>query len=160
TGSLTTRLPTVEARNGPQDGSKAKAGQEAANASVSQRGVAGNPIRKERQAPGKGPGDNESGPAMRQHPGPWQFLPKKGTAMSLLANRQPKAKVKPASGRCRWVLPIGEVGTGVLAINGHNYTVAVLRGPSGIRGYRLVKIDGTAYDVGTTDGRWTCGCPD
>ena len=80
--------------------------------------------------------------------------------MSLLINRQPKAKVKPASGSCRWVLPIGEVGTGVLAINGANYTLTVLRGPNGIDGYRMVKADGTAYDIGTSEERWTCDCPD
>jgi hypothetical protein len=80
--------------------------------------------------------------------------------MSLLVNRRPKAKVKPASGTCRWVLPIGEVGTGVLAINGRNYTLTVLNGESGVVGYRMVKADGTAYDIGTTEERWTCDCPD
>jgi hypothetical protein len=80
--------------------------------------------------------------------------------MSLLANRQPKAKTRPVSGNCRWVLPIGEVGTGVLAINGRNYTVTVLRGPNGVLGYRLVKADGTTYDVCTTEEHWTCDCPD
>jgi hypothetical protein len=38
--------------------------------------------------------------------------------MSLLTNRQPQAKTRPATGTCRWVVPIGETGTGVLAING------------------------------------------
>src|SRR5262245_39646143 len=80
--------------------------------------------------------------------------------MSLLVNRQPKAKTRPASGTCRWVLPIGEVGTGVLAINGTNYTVTALRGPDGVAGYQMVKADGTAYDVCTSEGRWTCDCPD
>ena len=37
--------------------------------------------------------------------------------MSLLLNRQPKAKTRPASGKCHWVVPIGEVGTGVLVID-------------------------------------------
>jgi hypothetical protein len=80
--------------------------------------------------------------------------------MSLLANRQLKAKSRPVSGSCRWVLPIGEVGTGVLAINGQNYTVTVLCGPSGVSGYRMAKVDGTTYDVCTTEERWTCDCPD
>ena len=80
--------------------------------------------------------------------------------MSLLVNRQPKAKTRPASGNCRWVLPIGELGTGVLAINGHDYIVTVLRGPSGVVGYRMAKPDGTAYDVCTTEEHWSCDCPD
>ena len=80
--------------------------------------------------------------------------------MSLLLNRQPKAKVKPASGSCRWVLPIGEVGTGVLAINGTNYTLTTLRDQTGIVGYHLVKSDGTTYDVCTSEEDWTCDCPD
>jgi hypothetical protein len=80
--------------------------------------------------------------------------------MSLLANRQPKTKVKPASGKCRWVLPIGEADTGVLAINGTNYTVTVLRGPNRVDGYRMVKTVGTVYDIGATEERWTCDCPD
>jgi hypothetical protein len=80
--------------------------------------------------------------------------------MSLLANRQPQAKTRPVSGRCRWVLPIGEVGTGVLAINGQSYTVTVLRGQNGIVGYRLGKEDGTTYDLSTTEAHWTCDCPD
>ena len=80
--------------------------------------------------------------------------------MSLLANRQTKAKVKPASGTCQWVLPIGEVGTGVLAINGTNYTVTVLNGQTGVLGYRLVKTDGATCDVCTTEEHWTCDCPD
>ena len=80
--------------------------------------------------------------------------------MSLLANRQPKAKVKPASGTCRWVLPIGEVGTGVLAINATNYTLTALRDRAGIVGYHMVKADGTAYDVCTAEERWSCDCPD
>src|SRR5262245_42311987 len=81
--------------------------------------------------------------------------------MSVLHNRQGTSKLRPASGRCRWVLPIGEADTGVLNINGTNYTVTVLRGQSGVEGYRLVKADGTTtYDIGATEQRWTCDCPD
>jgi hypothetical protein len=80
--------------------------------------------------------------------------------MALLVNRQPKAKSCPVSGSCRWVLPIGETGTGVLAINGHNYTVTVLHSPSGVTGYRMAKVDGTTYDLCTTEQCWTCDCPD
>jgi hypothetical protein len=80
--------------------------------------------------------------------------------MGLLLNRQTKAKIKPASGSCRWVVPIGEVGTGVLEINDTAYTVTVLRSQTGIAGYRMVKADATVYDIGTTEERWTCDCPD
>jgi hypothetical protein len=80
--------------------------------------------------------------------------------MSLLANRQPKAKARPVSGSCRWVLPIGECDTGVLAINGQQYTVTVLRGPNGIVGYRLGKDDGKTYDIDATAEVWKCDCPD
>lgn len=80
--------------------------------------------------------------------------------MSLLVNRQPKAKTRPATGKCRWVLPLGEAGTGVLAINGQNYTVTILRDGSGVVGYRLEKADGTAYDVATAEEHWSCDCPD
>jgi hypothetical protein len=47
-----------------------------------------------------------------------------------------------------------------LAINGQPYTVTVLRGPNGVMGYRMGKADGTVYDIGTTEKRWTCDCPD
>jgi hypothetical protein len=80
--------------------------------------------------------------------------------MSLLINRESKAKVKPASGTCRWVLPIGEVGTGVLAIDGTNYTLTTLRDQTGVVGYHMMKADGTAYDVCTSEEHWTCDCPD
>jgi hypothetical protein len=80
--------------------------------------------------------------------------------MSLLANRQPQAKSRPVAGICRWVLPIGEVGTGVLEINGTSYTVTVLRGPSGVVGYRLGKDDGKTYDIDATGETWKCDCPD
>ena len=80
--------------------------------------------------------------------------------MSLLANRQPKTKVKPASGTCRWVLPIGDADTGVLAINGTNYAVTVLRGPNRVEGYRLVKDDARFYDIAATAEPWICDCPD
>src|SRR5262249_25700384 len=80
--------------------------------------------------------------------------------MSLLFNRQPKAKTRRASGSCKWVLPIDAVGTGALAINGQQYAVTVLRSTAGITGYRLHKPDGTAYDVCTTEDTWTCDCAD
>jgi hypothetical protein len=78
--------------------------------------------------------------------------------MSLLLNRQPKAKVlRPVHGIAKWLSPMGFLGTGVLAINGTMYTV--LRLSSGV-GYRLEKTDGTLYDVNTEAATWTCDCPD
>jgi hypothetical protein len=81
--------------------------------------------------------------------------------MSLLANRSPRAKVRPAHGTVRWILPIGEADAGAVAINGRAYTVNVLRGTGrAIIGYRLIKADGTAYDVNTEAEHWSCDCPD
>lgn len=81
--------------------------------------------------------------------------------MSLLLNRQPKAKARPATGKYRWIVPIGEVGTGVLAINGTEYVVTVLRDQTRLLGYRLTKpADMAAYDVCTQGTPWTCDCPD
>ena len=81
--------------------------------------------------------------------------------MSVLVNRQPKPKTRRASGTCRWVLPIGEVGTGVLAINGQSYTVTVHRDGGRVLGYRLEKLDGRAYDIDASAGEhWACDCPD
>ena len=80
--------------------------------------------------------------------------------MSVLHNRQDTTKVRSVSGTCRWVLPIGIADTGVLAINGTNYTVTVLRSPNGVEGYRLGKTDGTVYDIAATTERWACDCPD
>jgi hypothetical protein len=81
--------------------------------------------------------------------------------MSLLANRKPKAKTRPASGKCKWVVPLGETGTGVLAINGQDYVVTVLRDQDGVLGYRLTKpADMTAYDICARGTHWRCDCPD
>lgn len=61
--------------------------------------------------------------------------------------------VKPAS--WRWVRRIGEVDpdVGVLEINGTLYGIYAHQG-----GFRLVKGDGTAYDV--SGETWQCDCPD
>jgi hypothetical protein len=80
--------------------------------------------------------------------------------MSILINRQPQAKPRPVTGSCRWVLPIGEVGTGVLQINSTPYTVTILRSPSGVNGYRLGKEDGKTYDIDAFAETWKCDCPD
>ena len=81
--------------------------------------------------------------------------------MSLLANRRPKAKTRPVSGKCRWVVPIGATGTGVLAINGAEYVVTVLRDQTRVLGYRLTKpADMASYDVCVQGSPWKCDCPD
>jgi hypothetical protein len=80
--------------------------------------------------------------------------------MSVLINRQFSRKAKLVSGTCKWVLPIGETGTGVLAINGTDYTVTVLRNQDRITGYRLQKLDGTVYDIDASQLDWRCDCPD
>jgi hypothetical protein len=80
--------------------------------------------------------------------------------MSVLINRPFSRKAKPVSGTCKWVLPIGETGTGVLAINGTDYTVTVLRNQDRVTGYRLQKLDGTVYDIDAGREQWGCDCPD
>jgi hypothetical protein len=80
--------------------------------------------------------------------------------MSLLLNRQPTRKAKPVSGTCKWVLPIGEVGTGVLSINGVSYTTTVLKDQDRVTGYRLQKFDGMVYDIDASREQWGCDCPD
>jgi hypothetical protein len=80
--------------------------------------------------------------------------------MSVLANRQPQPKAKPVAGTCRWILPIGETGTGVLEINGTAYEVTVFKEEGGVAGYRLQKFNGPAYDIDARLDQWTCDCPD
>ena len=78
--------------------------------------------------------------------------------MSLLVNRQPKAKVlRPVHGVVKWLSRPGFMGAGVLTINGTLYHVLRLDG--GV-GYRLEKTDGTLYDVNTEAATWTCDCKD
>jgi hypothetical protein len=87
--------------------------------------------------------------------------------MSVLLNRQPQSKAKPASGTCRWVLPLGETGAGVLEIrNGRQaalYEVVAFREHGAIVGYRLQKVTGgreALYDIDTRVEPWRCDCPD
>jgi hypothetical protein len=80
--------------------------------------------------------------------------------MSLLANRQPKAKSRPIHGVAKWLSPMGFLGQGTLAINGTPYGVETLRDGGHVTGYRMVKPDGTTYDLCTSEERWTCDCPD
>jgi hypothetical protein len=77
--------------------------------------------------------------------------------MSLLANRQSRAKVRPVHGVAKWLSPMGFLGIGILAINGVPYVI--LRLSSGT-GFRLEKGDRTTYDVNTEGESWTCDCPD
>ena len=69
---------------------------------------------------------------------------------------------RPASGLCRWqTLPNARHEGGVLQINGTAYEVLPLYDGEALVGYRLLKADGTMYDVGTTGPHgWTCDCPD
>jgi hypothetical protein len=85
--------------------------------------------------------------------------------MSLLHNRQPKAKaVRPVHGVAKWLAPMGFTGIGILAINGVAYVV--MRLSSGA-GFQLEKSgqdkdgpDRTVYDICTETDPWTCDCPD
>jgi hypothetical protein len=66
------------------------------------------------------------------------------------------------SGTCRWqALPNARHEGGVLQINDTAYEVLPLYDGEALVGYRLVKADGTMYDVGTAGPHgWTCDCPD
>jgi hypothetical protein len=56
------------------------------------------------------------------------------------------------SGACRWITPPARKGEwGVLQINGTAYEVLPLYDDNVLVGYRLLKADGTMYDVGTTE---------
>src|SRR5438270_8254701 len=85
--------------------------------------AAGRSETKRQERPRVVRGQSKLGRRCCKHPGPWQFLPKKGTAMSLLVNRQPKTSPRPVHGVAKWLSPMGFLGTGVLAINGTPYTV-------------------------------------
>lgn len=64
---------------------------------------------------------------------------------------------KPVKGTCRWLVRIGDGDdkSGLLLINGQRYAVLVLPG-----GYRLIKPDGTAYDLEPAGESFRCDCPD
>jgi hypothetical protein len=70
--------------------------------------------------------------------------------------------VKPVCGTCRWLRRLGDnpvdPKSGALEINGKPYGVMLLEEEGNPAGYRLVKPDGTAYDI---DAQWwVCTCPD
>jgi hypothetical protein len=74
--------------------------------------------------------------------------------------KTPKA-ARPAAGLCRWLnRPNAHHEGGLLAINGTRYEVLPLYDDDARVGYRLLKTDGTMYDVDTTREPWCCDCPD
>ena len=71
---------------------------------------------------------------------------------------------RPASGLCRWLSkPNADHSGGVLQVNGTAYELLPLFADADgkvLVGYRLLKADGTMYDVDTTQEPWRCDCPD
>jgi hypothetical protein len=66
---------------------------------------------------------------------------------------------KAASGLCRWLTkPNADHAGGVLQINGTRYEVLPLFDDQARVGYRLLKADGTMYDL--TADLSGCDCPD
>jgi hypothetical protein len=60
------------------------------------------------------------------------------------------------------LVPLGRAG--LLAVNGTVYRIYAVElpeaDPARVAGYRLVKADGTVYDVDTSAGRPCCDCGD
>jgi hypothetical protein len=69
---------------------------------------------------------------------------------------------RSAAGFCRWLTrPNAHHEGGVLDINGTRYEVLPLYDGEALVGYRLLKADGTMYDLcAVAPGGWTCDCPD
>jgi hypothetical protein len=68
---------------------------------------------------------------------------------------------RPAAGLCRWLArPSAQHEGGVLQINGISYEVLPLYDGEQRVGYRMLKADGTMYDVETACEPWRCDCPD
>jgi hypothetical protein len=66
---------------------------------------------------------------------------------------------RPASGVCRWLTrPNAHREGGTLAINGTAYEVLPLYDGATLAGYRLLKADGTMYDLPAD--LTCCDCPD
>jgi hypothetical protein len=73
------------------------------------------------------------------------------------SNRRPATR--PARGTCRWVTrPGADHAGGVLLINGVNYEVLPLLDGDQFVGYRLLKPDGSMYDLPADLS--SCDCPD
>ena len=75
---------------------------------------------------------------------------------------KPRPATRPASGLCRWLSkPNAHHEGGVLQVNGTAYEALPLLDGETLVGYRLLKADGTMYDVETAGPHgWTCDCPD
>jgi hypothetical protein len=68
---------------------------------------------------------------------------------------------RPAAGVCRWLTkPNAKHEGGVLQINGTVYEVLPLYDGEALVGHRLLKADGTMYDIETACEPWRCDCPD
>jgi hypothetical protein len=68
---------------------------------------------------------------------------------------------RPAAGTASWLVrPNAECAGGVLEINGTRYEVLPMFDGEERIGYRLLKADGTMYDIDTTQEPWQCDCPD
>ena len=66
---------------------------------------------------------------------------------------------RPATGLCRWLArPNGRHEGGVLDINGTAYEVLPVYDAEALVGYRLLKTDGSMYDLDASS--WRCDCPD
>ena len=66
---------------------------------------------------------------------------------------------RPAAGVCRWLTkPNARHEGGVLQINGTAYEVLPLYDGEALVGHRLLKADGSMYDVDAAT--WRCDCPD
>jgi hypothetical protein len=77
--------------------------------------------------------------------------------MSTLRTRPPQ----PVSGTLRWVKHIEPDNTsGVLYINGTCYGIHRLEKNHRTIGYRLMKTDGTVYEIDCDWDVWECTCPD
>jgi hypothetical protein len=91
--------------------------------------------------------------------------------MTTIKQRKPRTpSTEPAKGHAKWVArPVQ--GVGIIEITSdlggkstEQYAFAELRRGDDLYGYRLLKEDGTTYDLTFgeegREGRWDCSCPD
>jgi len=70
-----------------------------------------------------------------------------------------RPETRPAAGVCRWLTrPNARHEGGVLQVNGTRYEVLPFYDGEALVGHRLLKADGTMYDVDVVT--WRCDCPD